>query len=127
MNFDAARRVLNAAITERAFPAAVVEAGTATDTLWREPFGWLSYDEGAAQTREDTIFDLASLTKVIATAPIVMQQVERGAVGLDDLVSRFVPAWRGVDRESVTIRDLLAHAAGLTSYLPLDRDHTGRA
>jgi serine-type D-Ala-D-Ala carboxypeptidase len=127
MRFDRAREVIGTALADRAFPAAVVEVGTATDVVWREPFGRLSYDAEAAPTREDTIFDLASLTKVIATAPIVMQQVERGAIGLDDLVSRFIPAWRGIDRESVTIGDLLAHTAGLTGYLPLYRDHAGRA
>jgi CubicO group peptidase (beta-lactamase class C family) len=126
MRVERARQVISAALADRAFPAAVVEVGTATDVLWREPFGRLSYDADSAATREDTIFDLASLTKVIATAPIVMQQIERGAIGLDDLVSRYIPAWRGIDRETVTIRDLLAHTAGLTGYLPLYRDHTGR-
>lgn len=126
MTFDAARRVVSDAVVDRAFPAAVVEVGTGRDILWREAFGRLTYEGDAAQTRDDTIFDLASLTKVIATAPLVMQQIERGAFALDDPVSRLVPAWRGADRESVTIRDLLAHAAGLTAYLPLYRDHTGR-
>ena len=126
MRFDRVRQVIGAALAERAFAAAVVEVGTATDVLWREPFGHLSYDAEAPPTREDTIFDLASLTKVIAAAPILMQQVERGSIGLDDVVSRFIPAWRGADRDSVTIRDLLSHTAGLTAYLPLYRDHSGR-
>jgi CubicO group peptidase (beta-lactamase class C family) len=127
MKFDVARQAIRAGLADRAFPAAVVELGTATDVLWREAFGRFSYDAEAAPVREDTVFDLASLTKVIATAPMIMQQVERGAMGLDDLVSAFIPSWRGVDRESVTIRDLLSHSAGLTAYLPLYRDHTGRA
>ena len=127
MRFHGARQVLTAAVEERAFPAAVVEVGTTTDVLWREPFGRFTYDADAACVRDDTIFDLASLTKVIATAPVIMQLVERGAIDLDERVSRFLPVWHGHDRESVTIRDLLTHAAGLTAYLPLYRDHTGRA
>ena len=127
MTYDHARRVLQDAVADRAFPAAVVEVGTPGGVRWREAFGRLSYEADAPTTRDDTIFDVASLTKVIATAPLVMQQVERGAIGLDDLVSRFVSDWRGADRASVTIRDLLAHAAGLTAYLPLYRDHSGRA
>jgi serine-type D-Ala-D-Ala carboxypeptidase len=127
VTFDPARAVVNTAIEERAFPAAVAEVGTATDVLWREAFGRLTYEADAAPTRDDTVFDLASLTKVMATAPLVMQQVERGTIALDDAVAQFVPGWRGTDRESVTIRDLLAHSAGLTAYLPLYRDHTGRA
>ena len=126
MNPDAPRAVLRRAIDERAFPAAVVEVGTSSETLWREPFGRLTFDADAPATRDDTIFDLASLTKVLATTPMVMQQVERGALALDDRVGRYIAGWRGADREDVTIRDLLAHCGGLTAYLPLFRDHQGR-
>jgi len=127
MTFDAARDIVAAAVHDRAFPAAVVEVGTRTDVVWTEAFGKLSYDLDASPAREDTVFDLASLTKVIATAPLAMQQVERGTLGLDDPVARLVTAWRGSDREDVTVRDLLAHCSGLTAHLPLYRDHTGRA
>ena len=126
MNPDAAREVLRRAIDERAFPAAVVEVGNAGGPLWREAFGRLTFDAAAPATREDTIFDLASLTKVMATTPLVMQQVERGSLALDDPVGRYISPWRGSDRESVTIRDLLAHCGGLTAYLPFFRDHRGR-
>lgn len=126
MTFDIARTLITAAVAERAFPAAVVEVGSGTEVLWREAFGRLSYDPDAELARDDTVFDLASLTKVLATAPLVMQQLERGAIALDDPVSRFINEWRGADRESVTIRDLLSHTSGLTGYLPLYRDHQGR-
>jgi CubicO group peptidase (beta-lactamase class C family) len=56
-----------------------------------------------------------------------MQQVERGAVGLDALVSRHIPSWKGADRGDVTIRDLLSHSAGLTAYVPFFREIEGRA
>jgi CubicO group peptidase (beta-lactamase class C family) len=127
VNADSARAVIQRAIDEQAFPAAVIEVGTAYEPLWREAFGHLTFDADAPATREDTVFDLASLTKVMATTPMVMQQVERGALGLDDPVGRFIPQWHGGDREIVTIRDLLAHCAGLTAYLPFFRDHQGRA
>ena len=127
MRFEAARAVLRRAIDERAFPAAVVEVGGVNDYFWREPFGHLTYDDDARPTAADTIFDLASLTKVMSTTPLLMQQVERGRVALDDAVARHLPAWRGLDRESVTIRDLLAHCGGLTAYLPFFRDHSGRS
>jgi CubicO group peptidase (beta-lactamase class C family) len=126
VRFQYASDVLRAAVAEHAFPAAVVEVGTATDLLWRDAFGRLSYDADAAPTAEDTVFDLASLTKVLATTPLVMQLVERGLVGLEDPVARYIAEWRGHDRESVTVRDLLAHSSGLTAYLPLYRDHEGR-
>jgi CubicO group peptidase (beta-lactamase class C family) len=124
---DAPRAIVRRAVAEAAFPAAVVEVGTPSELVWREAFGRLTFDADAPAASEDTIFDLASLTKVIATAPMVMQQVERGALGLDDPVARHLSQWRGADREHVSIRDLLGHCGGLTSYLPFFRDHRGRA
>jgi CubicO group peptidase (beta-lactamase class C family) len=125
--FAAARRVLERAVSDRAFAAAVVEAGNAQQLIWREAFGHLSFDPTAAATREDTRFDLASLTKVLATTPLVMRLIERGGLGLDDPVSTYLPLWR--DRHAgapVTIRDLLAHCSGLPAHLPLYREHAGR-
>ena len=65
--FAAAYQVLDRAIADKAFPAAVVEVGTAHQPLWRHAFGQLSFESAAPATREDTIFDLASLTKSLAT------------------------------------------------------------
>ncbi|MBI4264981.1 MAG: beta-lactamase family protein [Acidobacteria bacterium] len=127
MRFRSAARLLEAAIEERAFPAAVIEVGDTTQPLWRQAFGRLTFDADAAATREDTIFDLASLTKVLATTGLVMQQLERGAIGLDDPVARHVGAWEGADRSAATVHDLLSHASGLAAYVPFYRDRRGRA
>jgi CubicO group peptidase (beta-lactamase class C family) len=124
--FAAARAVIARAIADRAFPAGVIEVGTATQPLWREAFGALTYDPGAPRTREDTIFDLASLTKVLSTAPLLMQQIERSAMALDDAVGCYAGHWHGADRDGVTIRDLLAHCSGLPAHLPLFRHCRGR-
>jgi CubicO group peptidase (beta-lactamase class C family) len=127
LRFDAARRVLDLAVAEHAFPAAVIEVGTAGETLWRQAFGGLTFDAGAAPAGDDTIFDLASLTKVVATTPMVMQQVERGVLALDDPVSGHIAAWGSEDREAVSLRDLLAHCSGLPAWRPFFRDLNGRA
>ncbi len=124
--FASAREILRNAVARHAFPAAVVEAGDATAPLWREPFGSLTFDAGAAPASNDTIFDLASLTKVLSTTPLAMQQIERGAMALDDPVSQYLDTWQGADRAGVTVRDLLAHASGLPAWLPFFRDHRGR-
>jgi len=124
--FTSAARVLEQAILDRAFPAAVIEVGDVTRPLWRQAFGRLTYDADAPPATEETIFDLASLTKVLATTPLVIQQVERGALGLDDPVARYVTTWTGADRSRVTIRDLLSHSGGLTAYVPFFRNHQGR-
>ncbi len=123
----AAREVLQRAVAARAFPAAVIEVGTPQQPIWREPFGHLTFDADAALTRHDTVFDLASLTKVLSTAPLVMRQVERGLLGLDDPVGRHLARWRGSERDTITIRDLLAHCSGLPGHRPFYLEHRGRA
>jgi CubicO group peptidase (beta-lactamase class C family) len=125
--FVLAREVIRRAVAERAFPAAVVEVGRSNDVMWREAFGRLSFDADAPPTREDTIFDLASLTKVVSTATIALRQVERGAIGLDDLVSAHIAAWNEPSRQAVTIRDLLSHCSGLPAQTPIYQSHNGRA
>jgi CubicO group peptidase (beta-lactamase class C family) len=126
IRFVAAQGVLEQAIAERAFPAAVIEVGTAGQMLWRQAFGTLTFDTDAAPASDDTVFDLASLTKVIATTPIVMQQFERGVLALDDSVSGHIADWRSEDRTDVTLRDLLAHCSGLPAWRPFFRDLKGR-
>jgi CubicO group peptidase (beta-lactamase class C family) len=126
-DFGAAAALLADAVASRVTPAAVIEVGRREAPLWSAPFGRLTYDADAPETRTDTLFDLASLTKVLATAPLLMRAVDRGSVRLGDQVRSYLPRWRGADREDVTLRDLAAHCSGLTAYLPFFRDHTGRA
>ena len=117
--FDAAASILAQAVTERCFPAAVIEVGTPVQPLWRQAFGRLHHESDAPAARADTIFDLASLTKVLATTSLAMQQVACGLIGLDDRVGAHIGSWQGTGREQVTIRDLLAHCGGLPAYAPL--------
>ena len=125
--FDAAAEIVAAGVLQRAFPAACVETGRQDRPLWRRAFGTLTYEPGAPVTTDDTVFDLASLTKVIATTTLLMRAVDDRQLSLDEPVGARLPEWRGSDREIVTLRDLLAHASGLPAYLPFFRDHTGRA
>lgn len=125
-DFAGAAEVVQSGVDARAFPAAVVEVGARDDVLWRQSFGRLDVDRDSAPAQNGTIFDLASLTKVIATTSLVMRLVDNGAVVLDHPVRRWIPAWRGTDRENVTVRSLLTHSSGLTAWLPFFRDHTGR-
>ena len=115
-SFDVARGVLERAIAARIFPAAAVDVGSTAGTLWQEAAGTLTADSLLAAAI-DTPFDLASLTKVLATTTIVMQLMATGRLRLDDRVAAFFEDWRGADRVSVTVRDLLEHASGLPARL----------
>ncbi len=116
--FDAARYLLERAIAERAFPGAVIEVGTDRDVLWRLAAGGLSYDAGAPPVRDDTVYDLASLTKVLSTGALLMREIERGSIALDDALPRLLPGCRNPAMASITVEDLLAHCAGFPAYHP---------
>src|SRR5262249_36719869 len=116
--FDAARQVLERAIAERVTPGAIVEVGTDRDVLWRFAAGTLSYDAGSPAVREDSVYDLASLTKGLSTASLGMRQVERGSLALDDVVPHVLPGCRNPALSTITIEDLLSHCAGFPAYRP---------
>ena len=124
--FADAAAMLREAVEAHVFPAVSVEVGTSTTVLWSAAAGAHTFDPYAVPATPHTIFDLASLTKVIATATLAMRAVDDGRLRLDDPVASRLPEWRGTDRETVTVRDLLAHSSGLAAYLPFFRDHTGR-
>ena len=121
------RQLLEAGVADGAYPAAVLEVGREAGVSWRHATGRLTYEPDAAAASEETIFDLASLTKVIVTTTLAMRLEERRAVRLSDPVSAWVPAWRGRDRAHVRVRDLLEHCGGLTAWMPFYREQRGRA
>jgi CubicO group peptidase (beta-lactamase class C family) len=125
-SFAAVEDLLGRAVSSGVAPAASVEVGRAAEAVWRATFGRLTYDADAAEATTDTVFDLASLTKVICTTTLAMRAVDRGAWRLGDRVRDRISLWRGRDRDEVTLRDLLAHCSGLTAYLPFFRDYQGR-
>jgi CubicO group peptidase (beta-lactamase class C family) len=123
---DTTRAVLDQAVASRAFAAVTAEVGNSHEVIWQYAGGQLGFDDRRAVTR-DTVFDLASLTKVLCTTALTLPLVERGALRLDTRVADEAPHWSGADRESVTIRDLLEHCAGLPAYRPYYLTFAGRA
>jgi serine-type D-Ala-D-Ala carboxypeptidase len=120
-----ARRVLADAIAAAAFPAAAVDVGTSAGTLWQEALGTLTFDDTSPPATIHTPFDLASLTKPIATTSVIMQLVGDSRLRLDEPVASFFPEWRGADRDRTTVQDLLEHASGLSARL-IDLPPRGR-
>jgi CubicO group peptidase (beta-lactamase class C family) len=107
------------------FPAATAEAGDSRGVLWRTAAGALTFEAGAPPAGDSTIFDLASLTKPIATTSVILQLAGRGALDVLEPVATFFAEWRGEDRERATVQDLLEHSAGLAPRL-IDRPPHGR-
>lgn len=117
MTFPRTRALLTAGHEAHAYPAAVCEVGRATGPLWQEAVGRLSYASDAPPATVETLFDLASLTKVIATTSLVMQQVGRGRLAIDTSVRTLLPEWSG--DHGVTVGHLLDHSSGLPAHVRL--------
>jgi beta-N-acetylhexosaminidase len=124
-----AARVLERAIGRKLFPGAVLVVGRTDTVLYARGFGRLEW--GGRTRRPDpagTLWDLASLTKVVATTSAVMTLVDQGRIDLDRPVVGYLPEF-GSDsaKDQVTIRMLLDHTSGLPSYRPLYRSASSRA
>ena len=126
LSFEPAHRLLAAGLEARAFPAAVIEVGTASGTLWTEAYGRLTYAPTAPPCTAETIFDLASLTKVICTTSVAMRFVLDGRASLDTRVADVIGEWIDADRRAVTLRHLLEHSSGLPGISELWRTHAAR-
>jgi serine-type D-Ala-D-Ala carboxypeptidase len=110
--------VLRESVAEKIFPGAVAALISPTDEVYI-PFGHETYDPRAPAIRADSIFDAASLTKIVVTATAVMQLVERGELALDDLAGKFLPRLKRADQERITLAQLLGHTAGFPGGEPL--------
>jgi CubicO group peptidase (beta-lactamase class C family) len=111
---DNISRVVNRGIAAGGFPGAAVIVGRRGAVVYEQGFGALSWGAGATRVSTDSsIYDVASLTKVVATTTAAMILFDEGKIDLDEKVSRYVPDFAGGNREMATVRMLLAHRAGL--------------
>jgi CubicO group peptidase (beta-lactamase class C family) len=120
------RRVLDQALGRAVCSAVAAEVGDAQRCHWRFGAGRLALGETTPAT-ETTVFDLASLTKVLATTTLVLALECEGRLDLATPVRSLVRSWSGGDRQSVTVRDLLEHASGLPAHRPYYLERSGRA
>ena len=118
---DRINEFLTAAVDDGAVPGAVVAAGTRDRLLLERAVGRLTYAADAAPVTPDTLYDLASLTKVVVTTPLAMRLYETGRLDLDAPVSTYLPEFAGGAKDGVTIADLLAHCSGLLWWTDLYR------
>lgn len=110
----APRQLVDAAVADGLVPGAVLAAGLAGQTQLVHVSGDAQRDDAACRPMTTaTIFDLASLTKVVATTPCVLSLVAAGQTGLDDPVVRYLPSFAGPGKARVTVRQLLSHTSGL--------------
>ena len=117
--------VITDEISKGRLPGAVVVVGRKGRLVWQKVYGSRAVDPSREAMTIDTIFDVASLTKVVATATSIMILVQRGKVRLNDPVSRYIPELKGEGRERVTIEQLLTHVSGYAPDFDLRERWTG--
>jgi uncharacterized protein YbbC (DUF1343 family) len=116
--------LVTAAIAEHKLPGCVVAVGRGSGVLFQRAYGQRAVVPAPAPMTEDTIFDLASLSKPVATATAAMVLVERGRLELDAPAARYLPELDRKETRAITVRQLLIHGAGLPIENPL-RDYQG--
>jgi beta-glucosidase-like glycosyl hydrolase/CubicO group peptidase (beta-lactamase class C family) len=119
--FQAVDSIANDAIDKKAFPGCVVIAVHNGDIIYHKAFGHYKYEASPAMSPE-SIFDLASVTKVSATTVSVMKLFEEGKLKLDKTLGDYLPWVKGSDKANLKIKDILLHQAGLVPFIPFYRE-----
>jgi uncharacterized protein YbbC (DUF1343 family) len=117
---------VNAALAEGKMPGAVVVVGRRDRILVRRAYGFRALEPARVAMTADTVFDLASLTKPIATATSVLVLADRGVLSIDDPVAKYIPDFGKNGKSNITIRHLLTHVSGLPAETPRRDYYAGR-
>lgn len=112
-NFSAVDALVQQQIGEQAITGAVLLVGHDGRIVHQKAFGLRATSPKSETMTVDTIFDLASLTKVVATTPSVMRMIQYGQVRLDEPVAHYLPEFAANGKDSITVRQLLTHYSGL--------------
>ncbi|HEX6465487.1 MAG TPA: serine hydrolase domain-containing protein, partial [Vicinamibacterales bacterium] len=117
--------LVEAAIRDKQLPGAVVLIGRGDRVVYQKAIGNRAVEPSIEPMTSDTIFDLASLTKVVATTPSVMKLVEGGRIRLSDRVASFIPGFERHNKANITVRHLMTHTSGLRPDLDLAEPWSG--
>lgn len=110
--------IVSNGINNGAFPGAQVLIGNENEILYSKSYGNYTYDEGSEAVTDETMYDLASVTKVIATTSAIMKLYDQHKFNLSDKVSFYIPEFGVNGKEDITILNLLLHNSGLTAFVP---------
>jgi uncharacterized protein YbbC (DUF1343 family)/CubicO group peptidase (beta-lactamase class C family) len=119
-------KIIQEGIEDREIPGAVLLVSHDGVVVYRKAFGSRSLEPRREPMTLDTIFDIASLTKVVATTTAVMQLIQKGELRDNDPVARYIPEFAQNGKEDITIRELLTHHSGLAPDLDLSQPWEGR-
>lgn len=113
--------IIDSTIRAGGFPGAVLRVANKTHVIYSNNYGSLTVANppfGSPSFENDTIFDIASLSKVTGTLGCIMQLADTGLLSVNDLVTKFIPEYKNNGKENTTIKNLLLHNAGLLPDYP---------
>ena len=118
--------VMKAAIADHATPGAAVAVARRGKLLVLKGYGRTDWASGAPRATDSSMYDMASLTKVVATTTAAMMLEEEGKLDIDRTVASYLPEYDVPDKRAITVRMLLTHASGIKSNFPLWKEAKGR-
>lgn len=118
VELSAIEPLIQSSIVQKIFPGCQVLVARKGKIVYEKNFGKLSYDADSQPVNSNTVYDLASVTKVTATLQSLMLLYDQRKLNLDEKASNYLPELKGTNKESLIIRDLLWHQAGLIAYIP---------
>ena len=119
---ESIRNFLQKEVDLKHIPGAVIQVAHKGEILVEEAVGHKAVYPEKEEMELDTVFDLASVTKVVATLPAVLKLIDEGEVRLDDAVQHFLPEFSKNGKGSITLRHLLTHTSGLTAHRPFHQE-----
>ncbi len=112
-------------IKQRAFPGCQIFVAQEGKVLYNKSFGKFTYDSAATTVQNHHLYDIASLTKVMATTLAIMKLYENKEINLSDKIGLYLPFLRGTAKEKITIKDILLHQAGFPAFIPFYKKTLG--
>ena len=109
--------IVQDAISKKAFPGAEIIAVQNGEIKYHKAFGKYEFDPYSRPVNLESIYDLASVTKISATTVSIMKLYEEGKLDLDRTLGHYLPVTRNTDKENIKVRDILLHQAGLNPYI----------
>ena len=109
--------IINNAISDSVFPGSQLFVSKGNKILVNKSFGSYTYEENSQSINNQSIYDVASLTKVLSTTPVVMKLIQKKILSLDYFLSDFYENFNYGDKRNITVRHLLSHSSGLPAYI----------
>ena len=116
-NLESAISIIHRAIDDKIFPGAQIFISKNEDIILHSGFGRFAYEPDSRVVDTSSIYDIASITKVLSAVPLTMKLVEKRRLSIDNYVKEYYPEFQGGDKEKVKISHLLTHSSGIEGYV----------